>query len=238
MLKDLSIYQIESLTEDETKANAEEMQVIKEYSCYFIDLPPYFKHSVLIYKNNRQIKYANLYELHYPTMNGNKEELKKMYIKTLNDTLFTKEEIESPIMTMFEEKNKEYFIRNLYQLQYDCINILYIGEKQKKEIEEKVESGYTYGTYRTYNAFKSEEDRDDVVKTFDTFMEKKKEFKKRSGIEYFKEHIRYELFNHEYGVTMDYTEALEALGLKYNNLTKKEKGVLKAECDYVLANTY
>ena len=235
MLKDLSIYQIESLTEDETKANAEEMQVIKGYNCYFIDLPPYFKYSVLIYKNNHQIKHANLYELHYPTMNGNKEELKKMYIETLNDTLFTKEEIESPIMTMFEEKNKEDFIRNLYQLQYDCISVIYIGEEQKKEVEEKNKSGYTYGTYKTFSAFKSKEERDDVVRTFDAFMEKKKEFKKRSGIEYFKEHIRYELFNHEYGITMDYTEAL---GLKYNNLTKKEKSVLKSECDYVLANTY
>lgn len=88
-----------------------------------------------------------------------------------------------------------------------------------------------------FTVFKSEEERNDALNVYYTFLKRQKEYKKRDGINYFREHIRYELFNHEYGYTLDTTDALNALGLEYATLTKREKAVLKAECDYVLAHT-
>ena len=83
----------------------------------------------------------------------------------------------------------------------------------------------------------SEEQRNDVVNVYNTFLKRQKEYKKKDGLNYFREHIRSELFNHEYSYTMDPTDALNALGLEYCALTKREKAVLKAECDYVIAHT-
>ena len=236
MLKDLTWEQVENLTEEETKENAEEQIIIKGYNCYFINLPPYYNYSVLVYKNGHYI--TQDLELHHPTKEGNKEELKKLYIESLTQKLFTPEEIDTPIMTHQEEQLKEYFVRNYYQNQYDNLSLFYIGEKQGKELQRKInEEGYKYGARALFTAFKSEEERNDVINVLNTFLKRQKEYKKRDGINYFREHIRHELFNHEYGYTMDATDALNALGLEYATLTKREKAVLKAECDYVLAHT-
>lgn len=236
MLENLNYEQIENLTEEEVKEHSEEQMTIKGYNCYFINLPPYFNYSVLVYKNNHYI--IEDFELHHSPKKGDKEALKKLYIENLKNTLFTPEEIDMPIMTHLEEDRKDYFVRNYYKKQFNQISLFYIGEKQKEELERKInEEGYKYGLRALFSSFKSEEERDDVWNVYRTFLERQKEYKKKGGINYFREHIRYELFNHEYGYTMDATDALNALGLEYATLTKREKAVLKAECDYVLAHT-
>lgn len=236
MLENLNYEQIENLTEEEVKEHSEEQMTIKGYNCYFINLPPYFNYSVLVYKNGHYI--TEYFELHYSNKNGNKEELKKLYIESLTQKLFTPEEIDAPIMTHQEEESKHDFVINYYKNQYDNISLWYIGEKQKEELERKInEEGYKYGVRILASSFKTEEERNDVVNVYKTFLKRQKEYKKRDGLNYFREHIRKELFNHEYGYTMDATDALNALGLEYATLTKREKAVLKAECDYVLSHT-
>lgn len=236
MLENLNYEQIENLTEEEVKEHSEEQMTIKGYNCYFINLPPYFNYSVLVYKNGHYI--TEDFELHHSNKNGNKEELKKLYIESLTQKLFTPEEIDTPIMTHQEEESKHDFVINYYKNQYDNISLFYIGEKQKEELERKIsEEGYKYGVRILASSFKTEEERNDVVNVYKTFLTRQKEYKKKDGLNYFREHIRKELFNHEYGYTMDTTDALNALGLEYRALTKREKAVLKAECDYVLAHT-
>ena len=233
MLENLNWEQVENLAEEKAKENAEEQIIIKGYNCYFINLPPYYNYSVLVYKNGHYI--TEDLELHHPKK-GNKEELKKLYIESLTHKLFTPEEIDMPIMTHQEEQLKEYFVRNYYKEQYDNLSLFYIGEKQYEELERKIkEGGYKYDAMALFTVFKSEEERNDALNVYYTFLKRQKEYKKRDGINYFREHIRYELFNHEYGYTLDTTDALNALGLEYATLTKREKAILKAECDYVLA---
>lgn len=236
MLENLNWEQVENLEEEKAKENAEEQITIKGYNCYFINLPPYYNYSVLVYKNGHYI--TQDLELHHPSKKGNKEELKKLYIESLTQKLFTPDEIDMPIMTLQEEQLKEYFVRNYYKEQYDNLSLFYIGEKQYEELERKIkEGGYKYDAMALFTVFKSEEERNDALNVYYTFLKRQKEYKKRDGINYFREHIRKELFNHEYGYTMDVTDALNALGLEYATLTKREKAVLKAECDYVLAHT-
>lgn len=236
MLENLNWEQVENLTEEETKENAEEQITIKGYNCYFINLPPYYNYSVLVYKNGHYI--TQDLELHHPSKKGDKEELKKLYIESLRQKLFTPEEIDMPIMTHQEEEKKHDFVINYYKKQFDSLSLWYIGEKQEKELSRKInEEGYNYGVRILATAFKTEEDRSNVVNVYKTFLKRQKEYKKKDGLNYFKEHIRKELFNHEYGYTLDTTDALNALGLEYRTLTKREKAVLKAECDYVLAHT-
>mgnify|MGYP004598748881 CR=1 FL=1 len=236
MLKNLNYEQIENLIEEEVKEHSEEQMTIKGYNCYFINLPPYFNYSVLVYKNGHYI--TEDFELHHSNKNGNKEELKKLYIESLTQKLFTPEEIDTPIMTHQEEESKHDFVVNYYKNQYDNISLFYIGEKQKEELERKInEEGYKYGVRILASSFKTEEERNDVINVYKTFLTRQKEYKKKDGLNYFREHIRKELFNHEYGYTMDATDALNALGLEYATLTKREKAVLKAECDYVLSHT-
>lgn len=236
MLENLNWEQVENLEEEKAKENAEEQITIKGYNCYFINLPPYYNYSVLVYKNGHYI--TQDLELHHPSKKGNKEELKKLYIESLTQKLFTPDEIDMPIMTLQEEQLKEYFVRNYYKEQYDNLSLFYIGKKQYEELERKIkEGGYKYDAMALFTVFKSEEERNDALNVYYTFLKRQKEYKKRDGINYFREHIRKELFNHEYGYTMDVTDALNALGLEYATLTKREKAVLKAECDYVLAHT-
>lgn len=236
MLENLNWEQVQNLKEEEVKENSEEKMMIKGYNCYFINLPPYYNYSVLVYKNGHYI--TENFELHHSNKNGNKEELKKLYIESLTQKLFTPEEIDSPIMTHQEEESKHDFVINYYKNQYDYISLWYIGEKQKEELERKInEEGYKYGVRTLASSFKTEEERNDVVHVYNTFLKRQKEYKKKDGLNYFREHIRKELFNHEYGYTMDTTDALNALGLEYRTLTKREKAVLKAECDYVLSHT-
>ena len=236
MLENLNYEQIENLTEEDVKEHSEEQTTIKGYNCYFINLPPYFNYSVLVYKNGHHI--IEDFELHHSNKNGDKEALKKLYIENLKNRLFTPEEIDTPIMTHLEEDRKDYFVKNYYYKQYDHLSLFYIGDKQKEELERKInEEGYKYGVRAAFSSFKTEEEQKDVANIINTFIKRQKEYKKKGGINYFREHIRYELFNHEYGYTIDPTDALNALGLKYSTLTKKEKAVLKAECDYVLSHT-
>ena len=135
MLKNLTWEQVENLTEEQTKEHADEQITIKGYNCYFINLPPYYNYSVLVYKNGHYI--MEDLELHHPSKKGNKEELKKLYIESLTQKLFTPEEIDTPIMTHQEEESKHDFVINYYKNQFDSLSLWYIGEKQEKELSKK-----------------------------------------------------------------------------------------------------
>ena len=63
----MKIDKIESLTirevEDMRKEGKAELIIIKGHACYLVDLKGYFGYSVLVFKNNHHIHYANDYQL-------------------------------------------------------------------------------------------------------------------------------------------------------------------------------
>ncbi len=114
--------QIENLPEEEAKAMSEETLAIKEHSIYFVTLDDgYYGYSALVYKNSRQIYYANDYSGRH--LKGTaKEELKKMYIEGMTNKLFTEEEIKAPLADYGEYTRKRYFLMNYYHMREEHIS--------------------------------------------------------------------------------------------------------------------
>ena len=98
--KDLTIKDIESMNEGKTFIFADEKMEIKGHTVYFIDLGGYFGFSALVFADGQQIKYANDYELHH--RGKSRAELRERYIKKMNASLFTDEELRT--VTGYEDK--------------------------------------------------------------------------------------------------------------------------------------
>lgn len=81
-LNEMGIYDIEAMTEQEASNNASEEMSIKGHQIYFVNFGGYFGYSCLVFKNGKQIKYCNDYQLHH---NGKTpEELRAYYIEKQN----------------------------------------------------------------------------------------------------------------------------------------------------------
>ena len=83
----MTIEEIRALTQKELETlrikGKAELLNIKEHDCYFTDLEGAFGYSVLVFKNNHHIYYANDYQLHHK--NKTKEDLKQWYINILSN---------------------------------------------------------------------------------------------------------------------------------------------------------
>ena len=97
-IKDMTNYNINTI-EPITYSHAAEMAIekmsIKAHDCFFVDLGGNFGYSVLVFKNAMHIHYANDYELHHSLIVEEKgrEGLRKYYIESLNNKLFTDAEL-------------------------------------------------------------------------------------------------------------------------------------------------
>ena len=61
----MNITNIEKLTYEEAQKLAVETMRIKDHTCIFTELGESFGYSILVFKNGKQIYYANDYELHH-----------------------------------------------------------------------------------------------------------------------------------------------------------------------------
>lgn len=97
--KALAINDIESLTFNEAAEIALDYINIKDHDILFVDFGGYFGYSALVFKNEKQIYYANEYELHhkYLVKEQGKSALKDHYCKELSKKLFTEEELHKQI---------------------------------------------------------------------------------------------------------------------------------------------
>ena len=106
----MNIREIEALTEQDIIKLKEEGKAellnIKVHNCYLVDLEGNFGYSVLVFKNNKHMHYANDYQLHH--RNKSIEELKQWYIETLNNKLFTESELMEDIQDYNEYSRKSY----------------------------------------------------------------------------------------------------------------------------------
>lgn len=222
------IDKIDSLTEKEAKELASEIMEIKGHQCYLIDFDDRFGYSILIFKNGKHIYHADDYELYhgYTVKNYGKEHLRNLYIEEMNNKLYTDEELLEPIKTYEEYEHKGHFLRNYWIMRYDYATAFYIGEKQKKEVEQNVKK-YPFYNPVSYCYVSDKAIVADSIK-YEKFLEK--EFKRlKDNLKVFREMVSYELANHEAGYTGSYEDGLSALGLSFNQLSEEKQKIVLEE---------
>lgn len=227
-MKDFNIDMIRELTLEEVKELAIKTMEIKEHECIFVDFKRYFGYSVLVFKNGKHIHYADDFELHHAHLvkESGREALEQWYIESLNHKLYTDSELLEGVKTYDEYQQKDYFLRNYYIMRYDYISIFGIGEEVKRAFKE------VRKIYTIYNpvSFCYVKDKTLVEKQRKFLAQLNKSFKElKANEDTFKEMISRELANHEACITCDYTDALQALGLRFEDLTQAQQNIVKKE---------
>lgn len=227
-MKDFNIDMIRSLEVAEARQMALETMEIKEHECIFVDFGGYFGYSVLVFKNEKHVHFADDFELHhgYIVRKKGKEALKQWYIEALNNKLFTDAELMEEVTSYDEYDRKKYFLRNYYIMRYDYVSMFYIGEEQKKEVEE-ARKGFDIVNPVSFCYVKDEnivKTQTEILKHLEAAYEDLK-----NSPETFREMVSRELANHEACITCDYEDALDALGFKFEDLTEEKQKIVKEE---------
>lgn len=197
-MRNNSVTSIESIAEAQAKEMSLESVRIKEHNIYFVDFGDTYGYSCLVFKNNHHIHYANDYELHHT--GKTREELKQIYIKKMNNRLFTEAEISAPLKNYGEYTRKSYFLHNYYGMQVDYISIFQLNptDEFKKDFKKQTE-------HMTYNpvSFSYMYDPDFVAHHIELLAQLEKAKAETSGnYEYLKKAYLHEMYNHEYGINL------------------------------------
>lgn len=229
----MTITEIENLNFEDAKKMAIEIINIKGHQCIFADLGKYFGYSVLVFRNSKHIYHVNDYQLHHSEKTIN--ELKNYYIKSLNKRLFTDAELLEPIKTYEDYEIKSYFVRNYWIMQFDYLSMFRIGEKTEKEFDAKI-SQYPYLNKYSFCYVKDE----NIIKQQAKFMGNLKNgYKKlKNSLDTFTEMVKTELENHEACITCDYTDALNALRLNFEELTEQQQRIVIEELNKQIKKYY
>ena len=222
----MTIKEIEALTIEELELMKEEGKAelisVKEHDCYLTDLGDAFGYSVLVYKNNHHISYANDYQLHH--RHKTIEELKQWYVCALNRKLFTESELMEEVRTYDEYTRKSYYVRNYWIMQFNYVSIFCIGKPDKKLKQAKEKMLYCPTCFCYVN------DKSIVEMSWKYISHIEESFNKaKENKDVFRKMVAYELANHEACITCDYRDALDSLGLKFEELTEEQKRVVKEE---------
>lgn len=231
----MTIREIENLTYNDALKLAVETMEIKEHQVIFAECGEYFGYSALVFKNGKHIYYANDYELHhsYIVKKSGKEALKQWYIEALNRKLYTDAELLEDVKTYDEYEKKNYFLRNYYIMRYDYVSIFGIGEEAQKAFDE-ARKIYTIYDPVSFCYVKDE----NIVKTQSKILEhlEKAYEELKNNTETFREMVSRELANHEACITCDYEDALDALGIKFDDLTEEKQKIVKEELKKQIEN--
>ena len=195
----MNIRDIETLTEEQAKEMALETMNIKDHNVYFVNCGNGFDYSVLVFKNGHHIHYANDYKLHH-SKNTSDEELREMYIKSLNHKLYTDEELIEPLKNYDEYRAKSYFLHNYYGMQKPHVSIFHIfhSDEEEKAYDEQVKDMiYDRVAFARYDKkdldfVKHHEELHDILEQ--RFSET------ATNYEYQKSAFRFEMANHEYHI--------------------------------------
>lgn len=233
----MRICEIENLTYDEAKERALEMLKIKEHDCFLVDLGEYFEYSMLVFKNQRHIYFANDYEMHHSvTMEEfGREGLRELYIKQANNKLFTDKELMEEVRSYDEYKKKDYFLRNYWIMRYDYTSIFAISEKDKAKVKEGIKK-HPYFNPICFCYVVDEKIVKDAEK-YHQHLEMEYE-KLKANLDEFRRMIRYELANHEACVSCSADDTLYALCLKYEELSSEQQKIVKEELNRQIRNYY
>jgi len=224
------IEKIEGMTLEDAKDIALETMEIKGHECVFVDFKDRFGYSVLVFKNKKHIHYADDYELHheYIIQEDGREALRDFYIQEMNNKLFTDDELMEPVKTYDEYKRKDYFLRNYWIMGYDYLSIFGIGEEARRKFNES-RPNFPYYSNISF-CYVADPEIVDIQQKYSKNLETRLEALKNSD-KTFREMISYELANHEACVTYDCTDALQALGYKWNDLSESQKRITHEELE-------
>lgn len=236
-MRDFTISEIENLTYAQAREMAIETMEIKEHEIFFVNLGESFGYSYLVFKNGKHIYYANYYQLHcgHIVKKSGLEGLRGYYIELINRKLYTDAELLEEVKSYDDYENKSHYLRNYYIMRYEYLSIFGIGEKAQKEFD-KAKKNFPYYNPISFCYVKDEE----IIKTQAKFMANlEKEYKKlKESTEGFREMIRAELYNHEACITCTADDALDALGLKFEELTDEQKTIVKSELNKQINEYY
>lgn len=192
----MTIREIESMSESDVQKMENEKFEIKGFNVYLVYLGEYFGYSALVFKNNHQIYHANDYQLHH---NGRTvEECKNWYLETMQNKLFTEEEIAAPLKSDDEFRQKRDFLLNYYCMQVDNVSHFHIWktEEERQAILKSVE-GWTDDPVGPCWI----NDKDFVDKHLKLWKElNDRKAHAMENFDYCKSAYLYEMFNHEYGI--------------------------------------
>lgn len=236
-MKEMNITKIENLTYEEVKENALEHLVIKDHDCFFIDFGGYFGYSVLVFKNEKHIYYANDYELHHRHLVKEKgrDTLREYYIKEMNGKLYTDVEMMEEPTSYDEYEKKNHFLRNYHIMRYDHESIFFIGtDAEREERKKKIERNYPYYNPVSF-CYVAEPEIINIQKKYLEILQNAYE-RLQNDLGVFREMVRKELANHEACITYDYTDALCALGMKFEELTEEKQKIVKEELKRQIEN--
>lgn len=233
----MTIHEIEALTYSKVKEMAIEIIKIKDHDCVFAELGVPFSYSVLIFRNGKHIYSANDYELHHSNLvkTSDRSRLREFYISALNQKLFTDQELLESIQTYEEYTRKIYFLRNYWIMQYERKSIFGIGVEAAIELE-KAKKVLKYYNPISYCYVASKEIIRQQSRLLENLEKSFSEIKFNDDI--FREMVSCELANHEACITCSYKDALNSLGLDFEELSDSRKKIVLKELQKQIQNSY
>lgn len=209
------------------------------FNLYFIDFGGYFGKSMLVYRNGRQIKWENDYELHHrlgwSCYRGEPEffgvyNLIKLYLDEAKNNLFSDEEIlQERIKSYDEYRRKQHYVMNDAVLMFDHVSTIYITNEQKAKVQSSLARLKNPVKAPKYLfSYVSGQEAADYLENLLNAVESQYD-KLLDDNEVFREAVSYELANHEACITGSCSEALSALGLSYNNLPVDKQVIVRQE---------
>lgn len=229
-MKEMNITKIENLTYEEAKENALEHLVIKDHDCFFVDFGGYFGYSALVFKSGKHIYYANDYELHHRHLVKEKgrNALREYYIKEMNGKLYTDSEMMEEPSSYDEYEKKNHFLRNYHIMRYDHESIFFIGtDAEREERKKRIEKNYPYYNPVSF-CYVADQKIVEIQREYLRILQNAYE-RLQNDLGVFREMVRKELANHEACITYDYTDALGALGLTFEELSEERQKIVKEE---------
>lgn len=225
------------------KLTGSEKIVINDHDVFLIDLSGYFGYSALVFKNKKHLYYADDFQLHhkYYYPNDNYEErtehtpetLKTLYIEYLSNKIFSEEQTTSA--TSYNEyRAKEYYLRNYWIQQFDYKSAFVIsGTKEEKQLEKEIKS-YKFFNNISYCYMKEAEPIERQKQLINSLQSNYNAI--MTDPEKFRKAISFELSNHEACITMEYRDAVNALGLREKDLTPEQLTIVKQELNRQIEN--
>lgn len=170
---------------------------------FFINFKGHFGYSYVVFYNDHLIRYAGDYELHH---NGKtREELHEMYIKALNDKLFTDEELESPLKNYNDYQRRCYYLNNYYGDRENHVSYFHIfnnkgvEEAYRKAIKDLYNNSVCCGYYKSADFVKKCKELSQKIENALKAME--------NNFDYWKNAFYHEFFNYECIIGGRYSEA-------------------------------
>ena len=206
----MNITEIEAITEEQAKELCTTMEEIKGHTIYFVDLGGHFKYSYLVFRNGRQIYYANDYELHHTSITD-REKLYEYYINSINRKLFMDDEMDI-VVDYDDYTRKGYFLRNYWPMAYERHSIFSKEPKPKRWYFNRI--GFCYMPDI------------EVIKENAKLMRRLEKAKatKDNDFEYWVNAFVSEMYNHEYAINLQADhDTLSAFG----NIEWHDNDILK-----------